>query len=96
MDIKATIKKRGFTMIQVAEALGITKGAFSQILSRDSVTTKNLEKIASVIGCKVWDFFADEMSGTDFTALVKSGNEFFCASSLKELEDIVSELKAKS
>lgn len=62
MDIKATIKKRGFTMIQVAEALGITKGAFSQILSRDSVTTKNLEKIASVIGCKVVDFFEDEAS----------------------------------
>lgn len=62
MDIKATIKKRGFTMIQVAEALGITKGAFSQILSRDSVTTKNLEKIASVIGCNVVDFFEDEAS----------------------------------
>lgn len=95
MDIKATIKKRGFTMVQVAEALGITKGAFSQILSRDSVTTKNLEKIANVIGCKVGDFFTDEMSNTDFVALIKSGNEFFCASSLKDLEDIVSELKAK-
>lgn len=60
MDIKKTIKRFGFTSAQVAEALGITKGALSQIVNRDSVTTKNLESIANVIGCKVKDFFIEE------------------------------------
>lgn len=59
MDIKRTIKSRGFTLVQVAEALGITKGALSQSLSRQSVTTNTLEKIANVIGCKPVDFYLE-------------------------------------
>lgn len=60
MDIKKTIKRFGFTSVQVAEALGISKGAFSQIVNRDSVTTKNLESIANVIGCQMKDFFTED------------------------------------
>lgn len=59
MDIKRTIKSHGFTLVQVAEALGITKGALSQSLSRQSVTTNTLEKIANVIGCKPVDFYLE-------------------------------------
>lgn len=102
MNVKSIIKKKGFTLSEVAsqmrdkkDNIGISQASLSQMLSNNPTTNK-LREIASIIGCKVGDFFTDEMSGTDFTALVKSGNEFFCASSLKELEDIVSELKAKS
>lgn len=95
MDIKKVIKAHGFTMKSVADSLGITLAALSQIASGNP-SAKRLQEIADIIGCKVGDFFTDEMSNTDFVALIKSGNEFFCASSLKELEDIVSELKAKS
>lgn len=95
MNIKKVIKAHGFTMKSVADSLGITLAALSQIASGNP-SAKRLQEIADIIGCKVGDFFADEMSGTDFVALIKSGSEFFCASSLKELEDIVSELKAKS
>lgn len=83
--------------MELAERLGINRVSVSRLLSeKNDIRLSTIEKIAKAIGCKVGDFFEDEMSGTDFTALVKSGNEFFCASSLKELEDIVSELKAKS
>jgi transcriptional regulator with XRE-family HTH domain len=102
MDIKEIIKSKGFTLSEVAAKMkdkqgniGVSHASLSQMLSNNPTTNK-LREVASIIGCKVGDFFADEMSGTDFTALVKSGNEFFCASSLKELEDIISELKAKS
>lgn len=83
--------------MELADRLGINRVSVSRLLSeKNDIRLSTIEKIAKAIGCKVGDFFADEMSGTDFTALVKSGNEFFCASSLKELEDIISELKAKS
>lgn len=102
MNIQKVIKAHGFTIASVAAKLknsrggiGIFQGALSSTLNGNPSINK-LQEIANIIGCKVGDFFADEMSGTDFTALIKSGNEFFCASSLKELEDIVSELKAKS
>lgn len=97
MRFKETLEKYGITQMELADRLGINRVSVSRLLSeKNDIRLSTIEKIAKAIGCKVGDFFADEMSGTDFTALIKSGNEFFCASSLKELEDIVSELKAKS
>lgn len=97
MRFKETLEKYGITQMELADRLGINRVSVSRLLSeKNDIRLSTIEKIAKAIGCKVGDFFEDEMSGTDFTALVKSGNKFFCASSLKELEDIVSELKAKS
>lgn len=101
MNIKEFIKSKGFTLSEVASKMkdkqgniGVSHASLSKMLDNNPTTNK-LREIASIIGCKVGDFFTDEMSNTDFVALIKSGNEFFCASSLKDLEDIVSELKAK-
>ena len=101
MNIKEFIKSKGFTLSEVASKMkdkqgniGVSHASLSKMLDNNPTTNK-LREIASIIGCKVGDFFTDEMSNTDFVALIKSGNEFFCASSLKDLEDIESELKAK-
>ena len=61
MDIKGVIKQHGFTQVQVAEKMGITKGGFSQIVN-GSPTVKTLRTIAEIVGCQVGDFFRDEMS----------------------------------
>lgn len=102
MNIKEFIKSKGFTLSEVASKMkdkqgniGVSHASLSKMLDNNPTTNK-LREIASIIGCKVGDFFTDEMSNTDFVALIKSGSEFFCASSLKDLEDIVSELKTKS
>lgn len=47
-------------MEQVAENLEITRVTLAQNLSRNP-TVNTLQKIADVIGCKVGDFFADEL-----------------------------------
>jgi len=60
MDVKSIIKQKGFTMEQVAENLEITRVTLAQNLSRNP-TVNTLQKIADVIGCKVGDFFADEL-----------------------------------
>lgn len=61
MDIKGVIKEHGFTLVQVAEKMGISKGGISQIVN-GSPTVKTLRTIADIVGCKVGDFFRDEMS----------------------------------
>ena len=64
MDIKGVIKAHGYTLIDVANKMGITKGGISQIVN-GSPTVKTLRTIADIIGCKVGDFFADEMTETE-------------------------------
>ncbi|UVV78015.1 helix-turn-helix domain-containing protein [Bacteroides fragilis] len=54
------IKQKGFTMEAVAKKMGITRVTLAQNLSRNP-TVGTLQKIADVIGCKVGDFFIDDM-----------------------------------
>lgn len=61
MDIKGVIKAHGFTLIEVADKMGITKGGISQIVN-GSPNVKTLRTIAEIVGCKIGDFFADEMT----------------------------------
>ncbi len=63
MDVKTIIKEKGYTIEQVAKKMGVTRVTLSQNLSRNP-TIKTLQKIADVIGCKVGDFFIDEMNQT--------------------------------
>ena len=68
MDIKSVIKEHGFTSVQVAEKLGINKSSFSQNINGNP-TIGTLRSIANVIGCKVGDFFKDEMEETESRAV---------------------------
>ena len=61
MDIKGVIKAHGYTLIEVADKMGITKGGISQIVN-GTPNVKTLRSIAEIIGCKVGDFFIDEMT----------------------------------
>ena len=61
MDIKGVIKAHGFTLMEVANKMGITKGGISQIVN-GTPNVKTLRTIAEIVGCKVGDFFLDEMT----------------------------------
>lgn len=69
MDIKAVIKARGYTIERIANewenvnGKPITKGALSQSINKNP-TVDTLQRIANVIGCKVGDFFADELGNS--------------------------------
>lgn len=69
MDIKTVIKAHGYTIERVANeweeknGKSITKGALSQSINKNP-TIETLQKIANVIGCKVGDFFLDEMDNS--------------------------------
>lgn len=54
-------------------------------------TIGTLERIANAIGCKIVDFFQDEMSS--FSAIIKHNGELREITSVEELEKIVGKLK---
>ena len=60
MDIKGVIKEHGFTLVEVANKMGITKGGVSQIVN-GTPQIGTLRTIAKIIGCNITDFFADEI-----------------------------------
>ena len=83
MDIKGVIKAHGYTLIDVADKMGITKGGISQIVN-GCPNVKTLRTIADIIGCKVGDFFKDEM-----TEEIESSPVIKCPHCGKELHIII-------
>ena len=70
MNIQAVIKEKGFTQNEVAEKLGITKSSLSQSVHNENTSVKMMQKIADVIGCKVGDFFRDELDLPESPSIV--------------------------
>lgn len=62
MDVKTIIKERGYTLEQVAALFPkpISTSAISQSINGNP-TISTLQTIADIIGCKVSDFFRDEV-----------------------------------
>lgn len=79
MDVKSIIKRQGYTIEKVASEMGISRVTLSQNICRNP-TVGTLKRISDVIGCKVGDFFIDELDNT--------GNEsgFTCPHCGKEIE----------
>ena len=77
MDVKNVIKQRGYTIEQIAEKMGVTRVTLTQNLSRNP-TINTLQRIADAVGCKVGDFFLDEMDNQDMNAITcpKCGARF--------------------
>ena len=78
MDVKSVIRKKGYTFEQVAEKMGITRITLTLNLGRNP-TIYTLQRVADAIGCKVGDFFVDEVSedeGSNTIVCPKCGAKF--------------------
>lgn len=65
MNIKKVIKAHGFTMKSVADSLGITLAALSQIASGNP-SVKRLQEIADIIGVSLSELVSDESEKQTF------------------------------
>lgn len=91
MDIKTVIKSHGYTLEKVAaewrDKKGmpspITKGALSKSINNNP-TIATLQGIADVIGCKVGEFFRDEIEADNSSASLICPK---CGAKLKLVED---------
>lgn len=98
MDIKEKLKGTGWTISSLAARMknkqggyGISQQSMSQIINGNPTVSK-LQEIADIIGIPLSELVSDNRS-TDFTALIKQGNNLFSASSIEELEALIQKLK---
>lgn len=88
-NIKHKIKEHGLTIQEVADKLGISRVALSnQINGKPTLST--LENISKAIGCEPADFFEKEITG-----YIEIAGEIKKVTSLKDLEEIVKNIKEK-
>ena len=95
MDIKKTIKDKGYTISLVAEKMGINRVTLTNMISGNP-TYNTMSRVAEAIGCSVVDFFSDERTDnkTDFAAFVRFKGIHYTADSLEEFNNIVEEIKS--
>ena len=96
MDIKKTIKDKGYTISLVAEKMGINRVTLTNMISGNP-TYNTMCRVAEAIGCSVVDFFSDERPDddkTDFAAFVRYNGIHYTADTLEDFNIIVEELKS--
>lgn len=99
MEITKIIRKHGYDLATVAKEMGILRGSLANQICKGNPQVSYLRKIADIIGANINEFFEDEItqplpsSSSDFTALIKNGNNLFSASSIEELEALIPKLK---
>ncbi|WP_276879433.1 helix-turn-helix domain-containing protein [Bacteroides heparinolyticus] len=99
MRIKEVLKEKNLSYQWLADAMGVSLQFVKQTLNAPSVTTSTLEKISSALDVPMWQLFAspEEVTGEgELTALIQHKGAFYRASTIEELEKIVSEIKEKS
>lgn len=57
LRIKALLKEKGMTQIELSERLGITPISLNQQLARNTFTLDRLEEIADIFDCNITDLF---------------------------------------
>lgn len=68
IKISTIIKEKGYTIEEVANKLGKSRVSIAQTIATGAnPTIATLQKIADAIGCKVGDFFKDEITGNEPT-----------------------------
>ena len=60
-NIKAVAMEHGKSVSQLASDMGVLQPQLSRTINNPRITLEDMSKLADAIGCKVSDFFRDEM-----------------------------------
>ena len=89
-EIKKIVKKRGFTVEELATALNVSKPSIFDIYKRETIDTGLLERICKVLNHNFFQYYADKYQN-DYDRLViqryKDKNDFL-VELLKEKEEV--------
>ena len=91
LNVKKAIKVHGLEVREVAKRMGITPTGLSQHINGNP-TVGVLERIAGAIGCDISELF-DSVAVDELTALVQYKGAFYKATTIVELEGVVSRIK---
>lgn len=93
LRIKQLVKEKGMTMAEVAKKLGVNPVNLSSAINGNP-TLSTLSKIAEVLNVEVADLFERE-NKTSVNGFVKMDDTVYEVSSVADLENILSRVKAK-
>lgn len=98
MNVKEKINAAGWNYTSIAAEMkdknghkGVTPQAVSLIVNGNPTIGK-LQEIADIIGISLSELVSDNHT-SDFTALIKKGDNLYSASSIEQLEALIPKLK---
>ena len=66
MEIKQIVEKYGMQKAEIARQMETSPSYITQLVSgKPEPTLRKLQQLADIVGCKRWEFFADEMETAD-------------------------------
>lgn len=96
--IELLIKEKGYNMTSFAEKMNTTRQNLYAILKSPSYPT--LEKVAEALNVPMWELFVSPndiiSTNEDLTALIQHKGDFYKATTIAELENIMAKIKEKS
>lgn len=94
LRLKEILEERSISLTSISEKTGIEKGNLSAIVNnKKNPTIETLEKIAQSLNIELWELFTPTTSKDELTALINHRGEFYKATTLKELEDVIGKIK---
>lgn len=86
LEIKAIIKREGYTVTSVAEKMGMTQVSLSRIINGNP-TVETLEKIANVLNVDIGEFFIP-LKSTKEPIYVRRGDKYVAVGEIEEIRTI--------
>lgn len=89
--IKEILKEKGMSVVQLADALNISRQALSKQI-RGKMLLETAERIATALDVPIWQLFAspEDVAGKEeLTALIRFRGQLYQADSIEELENVV-------
>ena len=93
LRIKEAIKEQGFTVQSVADKIGKSKQTLHGIIEKGNPTINTLSDIADAINVPINRLYEEVTGEGELTALIQYKGDFYKASTIEELEQIVEKIR---
>ncbi|MCM0717368.1 helix-turn-helix transcriptional regulator [Parabacteroides sp. W1-Q-101] len=96
--IKEILKEKGMSVVQLADALNISRQALSKQIG-GKMLVETAERIATALDVPLWQLFAspEDVAGKEeLTALIRYRGQLYHADNIKELKDVIHKIEGQS
>lgn len=95
--LKEIMQEKDITSVSLANMMGLSKNTISNLINNKTMPSiDTIEKISNALDVPMWQLFAspEEIAGEgELTALIQYKGDFYKATTIAELEGIVSKIK---
>ena len=92
LRIKEVIKEKGMTITELADKMGINRVNLSNMVNGNP-TVETLNKIATALNVPITELFSAG-ANEELTALIQHKGDYYKATTIAELENIVDKIKS--